>query len=101
LILYTKDDGEHSVRATIKSGLDAGLKEPHPDLPDDEAPEQSPRIQPDPAVHATNWPQIRIVPGELPRMVDEAESALLALGREMYQRGGLIVRPVAIEAHGE
>src|SRR5262249_43318123 len=40
------------------------------------------------------WPQIRIVPGELPRIVNEAESALLGLGREIYQRGGMMVRPV-------
>jgi hypothetical protein len=40
------------------------------------------------------WPQIRITPGELPRVTDEAETALLALKREIYQRGGQIVRPV-------
>ena len=40
------------------------------------------------------WPEIRIIPGELPRIVNEAEDALLALGREIYQRGGMIVRPV-------
>ena len=27
-------------------------------------------------------------------MVNEAEDALLLLGREIYQRGGLVVRPV-------
>jgi hypothetical protein len=43
---------------------------------------------------ATPWPEIRVVPGELPRVVDEAEAALLSLGREIYQRGGMIVRPV-------
>jgi hypothetical protein len=42
----------------------------------------------------SSWPQIRIVPGELPRVVNEAETALIGLGREMYQRSGLIVRPV-------
>jgi hypothetical protein len=42
----------------------------------------------------TPWPQIYVVPGELPRVVNEAETALLALGRQIYQRGGLIVRPV-------
>ncbi len=41
-----------------------------------------------------SWPQILVVAGELPRVVSEAEEALLALGREIYQRGGLIVRPV-------
>jgi len=35
-----------------------------------------------------------IVAGELPRVVDEAESALLGSGHELYQRGGLVVRPV-------
>jgi hypothetical protein len=40
------------------------------------------------------WPQIFITPGELPRVTDEAEAALLGLKREIYQRGGQIVRPV-------
>src|SRR5262249_5945579 len=40
------------------------------------------------------WPQIHIRGGELPRVVDEAEQALLALNRDFYQRGGLLVRPV-------
>jgi putative DNA primase/helicase len=40
------------------------------------------------------WPQIYVVPGELPRVVNEAETALLGLKREIYQRGGRIVRPV-------
>jgi hypothetical protein len=40
------------------------------------------------------WPQIYIRAGELPRIVNEAEAALLDLGREIYQRGGLVVRPV-------
>jgi hypothetical protein len=42
----------------------------------------------------TPWPQIQIKPGELPRVVNEAEDALLLLGRDIYQRGGLVVRPV-------
>jgi putative DNA primase/helicase len=45
-------------------------------------------------VNATPWPQIQIKPGELPRIVNEAEDALLLLGREIYQRGGMVVRPV-------
>jgi hypothetical protein len=40
------------------------------------------------------WPQIYVVSGELPRVVNEAETALLSLGREIYQRGGLVERPV-------
>jgi hypothetical protein len=43
---------------------------------------------------AMPWPQIRIKQGELPRVINEAEIALLALGREIYQRGGQVVRPV-------
>jgi hypothetical protein len=46
------------------------------------------------APNATPWPQIRIIPGEIPRIVTEAEDALLLLGREIYQRGGMLVRPV-------
>src|SRR5262249_18276990 len=42
----------------------------------------------------TPWPQIQIKDGELPRVVNEAEDALLLLGREIYQRGGMVVRPV-------
>ncbi len=42
----------------------------------------------------TPWPQILIKAGELPRIVNEAEDALLLLGREIYQRGGMVVRPV-------
>ena len=48
-----------------------------------------------PAVRSSPWPQIKVVPGEIPRVVDEAEDALLLLGREIYQRGGLVVRPVS------
>jgi hypothetical protein len=41
-----------------------------------------------------SWPQIYVISGELPRVVNEAETALLGLGREIYQRGGLVVRPI-------
>jgi hypothetical protein len=40
------------------------------------------------------WPQIFIRAGELPRVVNEAEEALLSFSREVYQRGGLVVRPL-------
>jgi hypothetical protein len=33
---YVADDGESAVRSTIKSGIEAGIKEPHVDLPDRE-----------------------------------------------------------------
>jgi hypothetical protein len=39
------------------------------------------------------WPQIHVLPGELPRVVNEAEEALLLSKREIYQRGGLVMRP--------
>ncbi len=40
-----------------------------------------------------NRPLIRIVAGELPRVVDEGERALIGSRAEVYQRGGLLVRP--------
>jgi hypothetical protein len=43
---------------------------------------------------AGDWPQILIISGELPRVVNESEDALLGLGREIFQRGGQLVRPV-------
>jgi hypothetical protein len=46
------------------------------------------------AAAGTPWPQIRITPGELPHVVNQAEDALLLLGREIYQRGDLVVRPI-------
>ena len=41
-------------------------------------------------------PVIRLIDGELPRVVDEAEAALLATGARnyFYERGDLIVRPI-------
>jgi hypothetical protein len=44
-----------------------------------------------------DWPQIRLVAGELPRIVNEAEDALLKLGREFYRYGDLLVRPSLLE----
>ena len=46
------------------------------------------------AVAGTPWPQIQVRPGELPRVVNEAEDALILLEREIFQRGGMLVRPV-------
>jgi hypothetical protein len=40
------------------------------------------------------WPKIYVIPSELPRVVNEAEQALLLLNHEIYQRGELLVRPV-------
>jgi hypothetical protein len=47
-----------------------------------------------PAASAAPWPTVIVKPGELPRVLDEAEAALLASKREFFQRGGLVVRPV-------
>jgi hypothetical protein len=46
------------------------------------------------AMSGTPWPQIYVTKGELPRIVNEAEAALIDLDREIYQRGGQIVRPI-------
>jgi hypothetical protein len=40
------------------------------------------------------WPQIQVIPSELPRVVNEAEQAVISLGEEFYQRGGMLMRPV-------
>ena len=50
------------------------------------------------AARSAPWPQIYVKAGEIPRVVAEAEKALIQLGRdepehEVYQRGGLMVRP--------
>ncbi len=44
-------------------------------------------------------PIIQLVEGELPRVIDEAEAALLAdIGRQqLYQRGELVVRPARLK----
>src|SRR5262249_35941881 len=39
-------------------------------------------------------PTIRLVDGELPRAVREAEAALLAANYSIYQRGQLVMRPI-------
>src|SRR5262249_38416197 len=46
----------------------------------------------------TSRPVITLKGGELPRVVDEAEAALLASGGfDLYQRGGIITRPALSE----
>jgi hypothetical protein len=47
------------------------------------------------AAATSPWPQIRITPGELPHVVNQAEDALLLMDREIYQRGDMVVRPIA------
>lgn len=38
-------------------------------------------------------PTVRILPGKLPRVIDEGETALIAAELGFYQRGSLVVRP--------
>jgi hypothetical protein len=56
---------------------------------------------PPPGAAAGTWPQINLEGGELPRIVKEAEDALLDLlahsDHEIYQRGEMIVRPMWIK----
>jgi hypothetical protein len=47
-----------------------------------------------PPVSARPWPLVRIKSGELPRVVKEAEAALISLDQEIYRRAGMLVRPV-------
>ena len=42
----------------------------------------------------SGWHQIQVIPSELPRVVTEAEEALIAVGEDFYERGGMLVRPV-------
>jgi hypothetical protein len=77
------DGGAQSVQATIDSAAQAAKGHPR----------SRPGVQPQSQQQAGR-PTIRIIAGELPRIVNEAEAALLAAGdRNLYQRGGLIVRP--------
>jgi putative DNA primase/helicase len=51
--------------------------------------------QPQPAPQSPPGPIIRLVEGQIPRAVDEAERALIAVGDcHIYQRGDLVVRPI-------
>jgi hypothetical protein len=76
------DDGAQTVWATIDSAANAARNHPRtrPSAQHQRAPNALPRI--------------RLLAGELPAIVDQAEQALLASNVEFYQRGGLIVRPV-------
>jgi Bifunctional DNA primase/polymerase, N-terminal len=71
-----KDDGERAVRATIASGLAAGFKEPHPDLPDNDhdpaahdhaaaskAPDGPPRDESNPMLLAMQQRELRLLHG--------------------------------------
>ena len=49
-------------------------------------------------VVASSRPAIEVRAGELPRLIREAEDALIAQGAGIYQRAGLLVRIVRLEA---
>jgi Bifunctional DNA primase/polymerase, N-terminal len=108
---YVADDGAQQAWATIDSGAQAGLKQPRirpsgpqsgsppppppppppPGSPQPAAPQPGPQPQPGPAA----LPIIRLIGGQLPRIVNEAEAALIADGKQgIYQRGDLVVRPM-------
>jgi Bifunctional DNA primase/polymerase, N-terminal len=59
-------------------------------------PGPGPGPQPIPGVRR---PTIQLIEGELPRVVDEAEAALIAdiARQQLYQRGELVVRPVRLK----
>jgi hypothetical protein len=59
-------------------------------------PGPGPGPQPIPPAHP---PTIQLIEGEMPRVIDEAEAALLAdiARQQLYQRGELVVRPVRLK----
>jgi hypothetical protein len=72
----------------------ASSSPPPPPPPPPPQPTSAPAPSPAPAPAPTPaLPRIRLIEGELPRIVDEAEEALLAAKRHIYQRGGMVVRP--------
>jgi Bifunctional DNA primase/polymerase, N-terminal len=73
------DDGASSVWGTINSGAAAGRQQPRP------------RSQPQPQ---GGPPVIQIKDGELLRIIDEIEDALLASGAQVFSRAGRLVMPV-------
>jgi hypothetical protein len=74
---------ETEISEMLRRCIDAGMQEPHADL--------------------DARPVIRVKPGELDATATHAEEALLAAKVPLFQRGGLLVRPVVEEvdaAHG-
>ncbi len=108
-----KDDGIGSVRATITSGLRAGIAQPADlskigtrhrpaggrgrpasDVQKRRADDES---GPTDDGGSSDRPMIRIVGGELPEIIDKAEIVLIASKLEIYRYGGQLVRPVVEE----
>ncbi|MBD3336436.1 MAG: hypothetical protein GF355_13055 [Candidatus Eisenbacteria bacterium] len=89
----TADDGEHAVRATIQSGLDAGMAQPR--QTEDRASSASSES---PDENGPERPTIVLRGGDLPAILDQAERALLSAGKTpLYQRGELLVRVIRTE----
>jgi Bifunctional DNA primase/polymerase, N-terminal len=105
-----KDDGEQQARATIDSGLKAGHAQPRtnqtrqqqqltlqpPPLQpgQQQGSQQGSQQGPQPAPQPYIPPTIRLTEGELPRVVDEAEEALIAAKQPIFQHGTMLVRPI-------
>jgi hypothetical protein len=75
------DDGAAQVEATIASGAAAGR--------------QQPRTRPQPRARTGPRPVIRIIGGQLPRIINETEDALVASGLPIFSRAGTLAEPVA------
>jgi hypothetical protein len=75
------DDGLAAVEATINSGAQAGA--------------QQPRTRPQPRVRTGPRPTIKIVGGQLPRIISETEDALVTSGLPIFSRAGTLVEPVS------
>jgi hypothetical protein len=75
------DDGAAAVEATIASAAQAG--------------KQQPRTRPQPRVRTGPRPTIQIVGGQLPRIINETEDALVTSGLPIFSRAGMLAEPVA------
>jgi len=87
---YRKWQGKKQARTT---GQPPSLPPPPPPG-GGTAQSSGPPPPPPPPPPPQTWPSIRIIAGELPRVVDEAERALIGSGYELFQRGGMVMRPV-------
>lgn len=100
------EDGRGTVLATIESGLTAGAQKPR-EVPERQRPERvrkapdrrGPEVErefdePDEEPDWTDKPIIRVVASELPRVVDEAEHALMQARLPIFTRAENLVEPI-------
>jgi hypothetical protein len=80
------------------TGSGSGVGSPPPPSGPTTGPQPGPGPGPQPTPTAQP-PTIQLIEGELPRVIDEAEAALLAdiARQQLYQRGELVVRPVRLK----